>query len=366
MAEMPRLFTASAEVQLACPQQIMLRLCAHFREFGEVTIEGASGRIDTGFGIAGMEACERCLKISAEGKDEVALAYVKLAVAEHLLRFAIDECPQLVWAGDGSAGAPLPYFREMRVVRVSDVTPHMRRLTLKGENLHRFATGGLHVRLLFPKNRRTQPQWPVTGADGRPSWPTAENCPDVRIYTIRRVNVAKGEVDIDFVVHPGEAMPGARFALEAEPGHVVGMTGPGGGSVGAANWYLLAGDETALPAIGRILETLPASAHAVVRIETGELADQQQLPSSASVDLQWLNRAGAAPGTTSLLADAVRRVDWPRDGRSVFAWAGCEYAAFSAIRRYLREERRLSRKEHLVAAYWRRGIAGDDARQEKS
>ena len=84
MAEMPRTFTALAEVRLASPEPVMLRLCAHFREFGEVTVDGPCCRIDTGFGVAGLEACKGCLKISAEGKDAVALAYVKLALAEHL------------------------------------------------------------------------------------------------------------------------------------------------------------------------------------------------------------------------------------------------------------------------------------------
>src|SRR5690606_29428127 len=99
------------------------------------------------------------------GKDETALAYVKLSLAEHLLNFA-DEPPQIVWLGDGAAGAPLPYFREMRVERAVNITPCMRRLTLSGSNLARFSAGGLHVRLLIPRDRDAKPVWPVMGADG--------------------------------------------------------------------------------------------------------------------------------------------------------------------------------------------------------
>ncbi len=159
-------------------------------------------------------------------------------------------------------------------------------------------------------------------------------------------------------------MPGASFASCARPGDYVGMTGPGGGSIGDADWYLLAGDETALPAIARILEELPAGKQATVRIEVVDARDEQPLLSSATLDVEWLHRGAAEPGTSRLLENAVRAIDWPDKRVRVFAWAACEYRSFRAIRTYLRRERDLSRDEHLVVAYWRRGSSGDDARKE--
>jgi NADPH-dependent ferric siderophore reductase len=362
MADMPRNLKASTEIVLSSPQDIMKRLCAHFAEHGEVSVEGTSSRIDTAFGSACMEACERCLKVFAEGRDDTSLAYVKLAIAEHLLDFASAESPSIVWQGDGAAGQPLPYFREMRVVRAVSVTPQMRRLTLAGDDLGRFASGGFHVRLLLPKEGATA-AWPVTGADGRPEWPQGEQRPDVRIYTIRRLDVEKGEVDIDFVLHEGADMPGARFAANAAVGDVVGMTGPGGGSIGEADWYLLAGDETALPAISRIVADLPSHVRAVVRIEIADRDEEQPLVSAAGLDIQWLHRNGGEAGKSTLLEDAVKQVQWPEDERSVFAWAGCEHRSFRAIRTYLRKDRKLERDQHLAVAYWRRGFEGDTARR---
>jgi NADPH-dependent ferric siderophore reductase len=356
---MPGSLTSTAEIALAEPGEVMRRLCAHFAEHGKVHVEGRCARIDTGFGIAALESCERCLKVLAHGHDGTALAYVKLAIAEHLLHLAAPQEPRIVWQGDGMAGTPLPYFREMRVARAVAVTRSMRRLTLAGSDLGRFATGGLHVRLLFPKDRNSAPTWPVTGEDGRPQWPGQQPRPDIRIYTIRRIDVERGEVDIDFVLHEGAQMPGARFAQEARVGDRVGMTGPGGGTVGDADWYLLAGDDTALPAIGRILEQMPAGKHAVVRIEVAGAEDEQPLPSAAAVDLQWLHRGAAEPGTTSLLETAVRNVAWPSAGTRVFAWAGCEYTSFRAIRGFLRNTRGLSLDKHLVAAYWRSGSSAE-------
>ncbi|GLS31269.1 NADPH-dependent ferric siderophore reductase, contains FAD-binding and SIP domains [Mesorhizobium albiziae] len=364
MAEMPRFLRASTEIALVSPEDVMKRLCAHFAEHGSAQVEGRCARIDTGFGVTDLEACERCLKVFAEGKDDTSLAYVKLAIAEHILRLAAAEHPRIIWRGDGAAGSALPYFREMRVARVADIGPHMRRLTLSGDDLGRFASGGLHVRLLIPRDPDAKPVWPVTGEDGRPSWPSDDARPDVRIYTIRRIDVERGEVDIDFVMHGGSDMPGACFADRARPGDCVGMTGPGGGSIGDADWYLLAGDETALPAIARILEELPAGKQATVRVEVADARDEQPLLSSATLDVKWLHRGAAEPGTSRLLENAVRAIDWPDSQVRIFAWAGCEYRSFRAIRTYLRRERDLSRDEHLVVAYWRRGSSGDDARKE--
>ncbi|MNT54734.1 Vibriobactin utilization protein ViuB [compost metagenome] len=81
----------------------------------------------------------------------------------------------------------------------------------------------------------------------------------------------------------------------------------------------------------------------------------------AGIDIEWLCRNGVQAGTTPLLADAVRSVAFPDDGSRVYAWAGCEFDAFRAIRSYLRNERGLKKHENLVVSYWRRGASEPDA-----
>jgi hypothetical protein len=108
MADLPRNLTASAEIVLSSPGAIMKRLCDHFAEHGEVTLEGRCGRIDTVFGSAGLEAGDTCLKLCAMGRDDTALAYVKLSLAEHILHFAATENPRIVWTGDGEAASRCP------------------------------------------------------------------------------------------------------------------------------------------------------------------------------------------------------------------------------------------------------------------
>ena len=99
----------------------------------------------------------------------------------------------------------------------------------------------------------------------------------------------------------------------------------------------------------------------MVRIDVANAAEEQRLGSRASLDLCWLHRDGAA--WESPLQAALADIEWPTDGRSVFAWAGCEFRDFVAIRRHFRKERGLARENHLAVAYWRRGLAGDDARK---
>lgn len=357
------MLSASAEVAVSDPLALMGKLCDHFVEHGSV--ERATGRsvIRTSFGNARLEALPRSLRLLAEGRDDTALAFVKMSLAEHLIHFAGDEALRIVWEGDGPAGAPLPYFREMTVAGARQITPHMRRLILRGPDLGRFAIGGHHVRLLLPKEASGGgPVWPVTGADGRPEWPQGAARPELRVYTIRRIDVAAGEVEIDFVLHE-EASPGSDFARHARIGQRVGMMGPGGGETPEAEWLLLAGDETALPAIARMLGELPSSARVIVRIEVTDASEEQALPSRAGIDLRWLHRNGAAPGTTTLIEEAVREADIPEGSRR-FVWVGCEHRNARAIRGWLRGQG-LVRGEHLVMAYWRRGRSGDAARAEE-
>ncbi len=352
---------AEARVPLSGPRKVMEKLCDYFTEFGSVSRAERSARLEIAYGSISLEVDEGSLNLLAEGRDPTCLAYVKMSVAEHLLTFAADDKPRLVWSGDGAAGTPLPYFREMRVVSAANITPRMRRVRLSGHDLARFATGGLHVRLLIPPLPGVAPRWPVTGEDGRPVWPSGGDRPIVRIYTIREIDVARGEISIDVVLHEGEDTPGSSWAKQAAPGDVIGLMGPGGGDIPAADWYLLAGDETALPAISRILASLPAGCRATAVIEVADRSEEQPLHSAAALDVRWVHRDGAPAGTTSLIEDAVRGIGLPSDGMRRFIWAGCEQKSCRCLKKLLRKEWQVPTSDHLVVAYWRAGCPADTA-----
>jgi NADPH-dependent ferric siderophore reductase len=180
-----------------------------------------------------------------------------------------------------------------------------------------------------------------------------------RGYKIRRIDLATGEIDIDIVLHEGDETPGATFALEAQAGDMVGMTGPGGAELHDARWTVLAGDETALPAIARVPEEVPVDRVVIVFIEIAEDAERQEIASRAKLELHWLSRDERPAARTTLLTDAIRALPFPDDERPKFVWVGCEHASMHEIRKLVRKEHVLERGSSLIAAYWRRGTYGD-------
>src|SRR5690606_30188057 len=136
------------------------------------------------------------------------------------------------------------------------------------------------------------PEWPTLAADGMPQFPKGDKRLDIRTYTIRRISAPEGWLEVDFVLHE-DAGPGSRWAAQAVAGQQIGLSGPGGRTARPAGWMLLGGDETALPAIARITEVLPADTNGVVLIEVQTPADQIPLTTPASMSVQWLHRGNA-------------------------------------------------------------------------
>ncbi|MGA0561411.1 siderophore-interacting protein [Ancylobacter sp. VNQ12] len=350
---------ATARVPLADPLGMAEQLCRHFVEHGTVVRTATGGRIESSFGRAELHAEDGHLHLRAEARDATALYVVKNALAEHIALFT-EAAPSFAWSG-GEVLA-IPFFRAMAVVGARQVTPHMRRVTLAGGDVGHFDNGaGLHVRLLIPPAGRS-PVWPTPAPDGRTLWPSGEDELVRRVYTVRAIDKAAGTIDIDMVLHDDDGVhsaPGSTWAATARAGDPVGVMGPGGGMPPEADWHVLAGDETALPAIARIIEGLPAGRQVHAFIEVADKAEEQPLAGRAALSIRWLHREGTKPGTTDVLERALRAMEWPREGRG-HVMVGCEHAAAKAIRALLRAERGMNPRDAHIAAYWRRGRGGDD------
>ena len=268
-----------------------------------------------------------------------------------------DATPAAAWSGP-AASAPSPPdptrpVDVLTVVSVSDVTPSVRRIVLSGTPAAAAAAGPT-VSLLVPRVGDPAPRWPTVQRDGRVVWPTGSHGVSLRSYTARRQDADRGEVEIDFVLH-GDG-PAAAWAGAAVPGTTVAVAG--GGPLGdrPAGWLLLAGDETALPAITRILAAAPPSTRGVALVEVADAAEEQLLPAPEGVAVRWLHRDGTPPGEGTLLPDAVAALERP-DGEDLFAWVAAESAAVRAVRADLRGRWGLGRAQHHAIGYWRRGRA---------
>jgi NADPH-dependent ferric siderophore reductase len=350
MAEPDRL-VASARIPLGDPAGMLEKLCDHFAEHGSVIRDGGTGRLESPFGTVDIEAAIDALQVRCEAPSLGYLFVIKSSVAEHVVEFAGEGVPAFGWSGDGNDVSEIPFFHRATVRASRRITPRMQRVTLTVEDAGRLEDGGLHVRVLIPPRGRI-PVWPSVAGDGRAIWPKGEDELTGRVYTIRAIDKARNAVDIDVVLHDDSA--GSVWALSAQPGDPVGLTGPGGGEIVPADWYLLCGDETALPVIARIAESLPAQARATLLIEVADAGEEQPISSAAAFDLSWLHRNGAEAGTTDLLERAVRAVEWP-EGVVTYALIGCEQVQARALRAYLRKDRALPKDRHIAAAYWRRG-----------
>jgi len=190
-----------------------------------------------------------------------------------------------------------------------------------------------------------------------------EHAPVRRRYTVREWDAAAGLLTLDFVVH-GDHGVGGPWAAAAKVGDVLVFEGPGSGyrPDPDADWHLLVGDESALPAIAAALEAVPAGKRAVVRLVCDGPTYEIPLSTHGDVDLVWLHRTGAEDDV-DLLPDAVADLEWPI-GR-VDAFIHGEADEIRAIRRHLLADRGLDRAGMSCSPYWRRTMTDEAWRAVK-
>ena len=253
----------------------------------------------------------------------------------------------------------------LTVLRREQLSAHMVRIVAGGEGFAGYVNNDFvdrYVKIAFPQQGVDYPEpldlWAVRESMPRELWP------HTRTYTVRWVDTAARELAIDFVIHGDEGLAGP-WAAAAQPGDALIITGPGGGynPDPAADWYLLAGDEAALPAMAAVIESLPSGARGLAFLEVDTDADIQQIPAPAALELVWLKRDGVPAGGSDLLVNAVRDAEWP-DGR-VDVFAHGERGYMKGLREVLFRQRGLERSQVSLSGYWATGRVEDDFQAEK-
>ncbi len=337
---------AAAELNLPDASAVLARLHAEL-DAQDLDVHGDAAHelsYDTGIGQMHLRAGPRGLRIEITSDGPGNLHMLREGIAARLDQMEGRPVP-LQWTGDLPQADHPPNFRVARVIERTSIAPRFIRLRLAADGLEAFARSGLHFRLLIPPGGRA-PVWPRLGAGGRTIWPTGDDALHAPAYTIRRIDPDAGHFDVDILVH-GQG-PTCQWAAAATPGTEVGISGPGGGWLPTARRLVLAGDETALPAIARILEEVPADVRGDALIEVQDPADAQDLMVPPGMRLRWLVREHGED-----LLDALRRLDLPPPGDR-FVWFAAEKAQATEARRFLRETAGFGRKEAQAAAYWTR------------
>lgn len=179
--------------------------------------------------------------------------------------------------------------------------------------------------------------------------------PILRTLTPRRLDVEALELTVDVVVH--DESPLSMWATTSSPGDLVAVSGTGRGyTIGPdAQHYVLAGDESAIPAISQLLESLPQAARVDVIVEVAHPDARLEPPGHPGAGVRWVDLPGGA-GPGDALVPAVISAEVRQHTR---VWAAGEAAAMQRIRKHLFEERGLVRSSAVVRGYWKRGRSGE-------
>ncbi|MBS1066786.1 siderophore-interacting protein [Gluconobacter kondonii] len=224
--------------------------------------------------------------------------------------------------------------RILTVASVQNLTPHMIRITLTGPDLEGFVSLSPddHIKVF------------ITSLDGMSTR---------RDYTPRRYDPLAGTLLVDFVKHEGG--PATAWACSAKPGDQLQIGGPRGSQVvtGQIDRWLLIGDETALPAIGRRVEELSAGVSVTSVVAVPEEGDEQVFATAAHHAAYWTHRSPEEANQADSLIAMLGQIEILD---STFVWIAAEANVAKSLRRYLLEERKVAPQWIKAAGYWVKGL----------
>lgn len=230
------------------------------------------------------------------------------------------------------------------VISTQTISPNMQRLILQGDFLADFPSDceGGYIKLLFNEQGGTDLSTVPEGVR-----------PVMRTYTIRRFFKDNKAIEVDFVRHISKDNASgfaSRWAMAAQVGDQIEIRGPG--SISALNleadWFLLAADMTALPALSVKAKALPENAKGYAVIKVVHPDDIQALELPSGIELHWI---------TGELGEAVRNLAWLKGQAS--AWVACEFDEMRQLRQYLRNDKALERDFIYISSYWKKGVSED-------
>lgn len=241
-----------------------------------------------------------------------------------------------------------PRFRRVRVQGIEDPTPRMRRIVLGGPDLEGLTIEepAASVRLLLPREAGAELEMP-TWTGNQFEYADGERAP-IRTFTPLRHDPVADTLTIDVVAHAAGAA--SDWAAAASIGDEVALSGPGRGHEidTSATAYLLAGDETALPAIGQLLEAMPDAMSVRVLVEITHADARSEMPTGSGTEVEWLEGSPDDEPGTALIAAIIGLDEMPST-----VWVAGEAAAVQKIRRHLFEERGCPRGSATVRGYWK-------------
>ncbi|WP_322893451.1 MULTISPECIES: siderophore-interacting protein [unclassified Yoonia] len=254
-----------------------------------------------------------------------------------------DISAALIWQSDAPKLHRPPNFHLARLRGTEMISANMLRVHMACDSVAALTTGGMHFSLLLPPDGRA-PVWPQINDSNRTIWPSGADALHRASYTFVTLDPAAGQFSFDIYLHAGGRA--GDWAQNAQPGAVIGLTGPGSGDFPVTQDLLIAGDETALPAIRRILAQASPTCRGRALIEVGDKAEITDLARPAGVTLEWVLRQDG-----NGLWPALSRID--RLSPDTFVWIAAEQAMIRQAKAHF-ATLGLTRDRSYICYYWTR------------
>jgi len=299
----------------ATPKDLLARIQDHVEEY-DLPSKRAANRLDVEYGKSRVSYAvgDTGFSVGITAKDSGQVYQTREAV-NYLLDHVFPQASQeMTWSGEEISSTNPPNFQICHVLSVSRVSANFLRVVLKCEDVTRLSSGAIHFSLLIPPEG--QPVvWPTLNDRKRTVWPTGDEKLHRAVYTFVDFDLAANSFSFDIYEHAGGHT--TRWAQSALPGKVVGITGPGGGEFPVSDKLLMAGDETALPAIRRILACAPKHTIGLALIEVGDPSEIIPFACPEGVQIDWVVRTKDNGLWTKL--SQIRHVP-----KGTFVWVAAE------------------------------------------
>lgn len=333
-----------SEARLAIPFEALDALLRHEAEEHDLTLRpGPDGGIwaEVEGGTLGLRHDGGMAVLSVRAPDPDWLHAICESVDEHLAHHA-PGTPAPVWTGPRPAGHLPPNFSLARVARVERLTADFLRVRLEGRDLARLDRDMIHFRFALPRADGQPTVWPRLNAAGRTEWPDKLHRP---AYTISGIDADAGWLETDVFIHPGGRVCG--FLDAARPGAQVGLTGPGGGGIPRGEALAIGGDETAYPALARIIAAQAPTA----RIAAHLFGARADYPFPTHPGLAITHRPHAEASVAAEIAAAP-----PVDQY----WFATKKARLKPLKRAILDTLAVPKTRTHLAAYWNAAEPSDD------
>ena len=337
-----------SEIEFQIPDQSAFfdRMAQVLRQEGRTPLRPRTGGLE-------VRIYERDILFAAKGTDRITVQLSATTMSELItLRGGVSyylgifdrKLGTLIWSGNRTPGETPPNLGFATVVACRALNDSFWQMTVAGDDLERFTRQGLHFSLVRQNPQRATPYWPTITETGAIGWADGAHSPFVTTYTMRAYDARTGHLSFDIFRHPGGVT--ARWAKTCPIGEVVALVGPTGRWMPQAARLVLAGDETALPAMLRIIEAAAPAQKGLALLPAATRGDIQHVESRSGIDIRWLLRAeGQDP------CAMIERLARPDDDGTFYWFAGGRADA-RRLRAHFHETLGLSRDRFRSAAYW--------------